>query len=173
MREWHEADADLFAAMNADPDVMEYFPTRLSREESNALIEWFRASFAANNYCPWAVEILATGSFIGFIGLHTVPSELPFAPAVEVVWRLRRDAWGHGYATEGGRAALDYAFDKLGLADVVSFTPAINMRSRRVMEQLGMSYVSDFDRPGIALDDPLHAYVLYRRVRDQKRIPAD
>jgi RimJ/RimL family protein N-acetyltransferase len=80
-----------------------------------------------------------------------------------VAWRLRRDVWGHGYATEGGRIALDYTFGELGLADVVSFTPAINLQSRQVLERLGMSHVSDFDRPGIAPEDQLDSYVLYKR----------
>ena len=152
LRDWYEADRAPFAAMNADPVVMEFFPKALSATESDALIDVFQAELERTGHCPWAVEELSTGLFIGFVGLHAVPAYLPFAPATEVGWRLARPYWGRGYATEAATAAVQFAFSSLELDSIVSFTAAVNLRSRRVMERLGMSHneANDFEHPIVA-----------------------
>ncbi len=151
VRAWRRADRDPFAQMNSDPQVMEFIPFVLTGEQSDALVDRFEAEFTELGFCPWAVELIETGAFIGFVGLNTVRNEMPFAPAIEVGWRLDRPFWGQGYATKAGKAVLRFGFDELGLEEVASFTSTINERSRRVMERLGMSRdpAEDFDHPRI------------------------
>jgi RimJ/RimL family protein N-acetyltransferase len=163
LRDWHEADRAPFAEMNADPAVMEFFYRPLSGAESDVLVDRFQAELDERGYCPWAVEELSTGAFIGFVGLHAVPAYLPLAPGTEVGWRLARQYWGLGYATEAGAAAVRFGFGTLDLDRIVSFTSVLNLRSRRVMERLGMSRdeAGDFDHPNIPDGHPLRAHVLY------------
>jgi RimJ/RimL family protein N-acetyltransferase len=164
LRRWRAADLEPFAAMNADPRVMEHFPATLTLEQSRGSIERVEAGFEANGYGFWAVELLGEGTFIGFLGLSPVDHEMPFAPAVEIGWRLTRDRWGHGYATEGARAVTRFAFEELRLAGILAFTAAGNLRSRRVMERLGMTRdaAEDFSHPSLSPEHPLAAHVLYR-----------
>ena len=164
MRRWRDSDRTPFAALNADPDVMRYFPSALDPIASDALIVRIETGFERNGYGLWAIELRSTGSFIGFTGLSLVPFEAAFTPAVEIGWRLARAAWGYGYASEAATAALDSAFGPLGLHDVVSFTTATNERSRAVMRRLGMSHSSedDFDHLALPIGHPLRPHVLYR-----------
>ncbi len=164
LRRWREADRAPFAALNADPLVMEFFPAPLSREESDRLIERIETGFARHGFGLWALELRESGEFIGFAGLAVPPFEAHFTPAVEVGWRLARRAWGSGYATEAGRAALAHGFERLGLEEIVSMTAIGNTRSRAVMERLGMTRdpADDFDFPALPPGDPLRPHVLYR-----------
>ena len=167
LREWRTGDRTPFAAMNADSDVMEYFPSVLSRADSDAQIERFRQRWRDDGHGPWAVERIADSSFLGFAGLASPHFDAHFTPAVEVGWRLVRHAWGHGYATEAARAALEFGFMRLGLVEIVSFTVPRNLRSRRVMERIGMhrDAADDFDHPRLAPDSALRRHVLYRLQR--------
>jgi ribosomal-protein-alanine N-acetyltransferase len=166
LRRWSEEDREPFAAMNADPRVMEYFPALLTREESDALVDRIEEHFAERGWGPWAAELRATGEFIGFIGLNVPTFKAHFTPCVEIGWRLGAEHWGTGLATEGARAVNDHGFSSLRLPAVVSFTPAQNRRSRRVMEKLGMTRnpADDFDHPGLAEGHLLRRHVLYRKV---------
>jgi RimJ/RimL family protein N-acetyltransferase len=150
--------------MNADSDVMEFFPEPLSRRQSDDLIEKIEAGFEVNGYGLWALELRSTGEFIGFTGLAPPEFEAHFTPAVEVGWRLARSAWGNAYATEAAQAALRFGFEEAGLAEVVSFTSAGNARSRAVMKRLGMTRdpAEDFDHPLLPKRHPLRRHVLYR-----------
>jgi ribosomal-protein-alanine N-acetyltransferase len=165
LREWRAADCEPFARMNADPRVMEFFPGMLTREESDALVERALAHFARHGYGMWAAELRESGEFIGFVGLNIPAFEAHFTPCVEIGWRLAAEHWGRGLATEGAREAMRYGFDDLGLKEIVSFTVTGNVRSRRVMEKLGMTRdpADDFDHPQIAEGHPLRRHVLYRR----------
>ena len=157
LRPWREEDREPFAALNADPVVMEHFPSTMSREESDAFVDFNIRTIDERDWGLWAVD--AHGTFIGFVGLN----EPNFMPGVEVGWRLAHDAWGHGYATEAAQASLAFARDELGLDEVISFTTTTNLRSRRVMERIGMTHdpKDDFDHPRV--DDPrLRRHVLYR-----------
>jgi RimJ/RimL family protein N-acetyltransferase len=166
LRRWRKTDRAPFAAMNASPEVMAHFPAVLSREESDASFERIERDFDAHGWGLWALESRASGAFLGFTGLKAWPvsSALPFAPAVEVGWRLAREAWGSGYATEAARAALAYGFDTLGLDEIVSMTAVTNERSRRVMERIGMTHdpADDFNHPRVARGHRLERHVLYR-----------
>jgi RimJ/RimL family protein N-acetyltransferase len=168
LREWRDADREPFAAMNADPVVMEYLLGEITRPQSDVLIDRFSSEFADDGYCPWAVELSRTGTFIGFVGLHAVPNEMAFAPGVEVGWRLARQFWGNGFATEAGAASLRFAFETIGLAEVVSFTSVRNERSQRVMSSIGMTRdeADDFEHPNVSEQHPLRPHVLYRCRRD-------
>jgi 3-dehydroquinate dehydratase/shikimate dehydrogenase len=170
LRPWREEDKEPFAAMNADPAVMEFFPSMLTPDESDELAARFEREQAESGFCPWAVELRSSSTFIGFIGLHAV-SEMTFSPAVEVGWRLAQPFWGQGLATEGAMAAVRFGFDVLDLDEIVSFTAVVNQRSRRVMEKLGMSHRSeeDFEHPRVA-PGPLRDHVLYRLARGDRRL---
>ncbi len=150
--------------MNADPVVMEHFPAVLDRAESDELVEHIEAHFAQHGFGVWAIEVQGGEPFIGFVGLHHVAFEAHFTPAVEIAWRLSRDAWGHGYATEAAHEACRIAFSELELPAVVSFTVPRNVRSRAVMARLGMTHEpsEDFDHPGLAEGHPLRRHVLTR-----------
>jgi RimJ/RimL family protein N-acetyltransferase len=164
LRPWLAADRAPFAALNADPLVMEHFPATLSRGESDALADRIDAKFQKHRFGFWAVEIQGIVPFAGFIGLSVPSFETHFTPCVEIGWRLARNYWNQGFATEGAAAALRHAYGSLRLAEVVAFTPPGNARSRRVMEKLGMQYdpAGDFDHPLIPAGHPLCRHVLYR-----------
>jgi RimJ/RimL family protein N-acetyltransferase len=164
LRAWRDEDLAPFAAMNADPRVMEHFPTVLTREESDALAFRIRGSMVASGFGFWAVEVSGIADFVGFIGLSVPSFEAAFTPCVEIGWRIAHEHWDKGIATEGARAALDAAFGELGLAEVVSFTVTDNTRSRRVMERLGMRHDprEDFEHPSVPEGHPLRRHVLYR-----------
>lgn len=164
LRRWLRRDREPFAAMNADPDVIAHFPALLSRDESDGVVDRIEAGFEEHGFGLWALELRGSGAFIGFTGLAVPGFEAPFAPAVEIGWRLGRPAWGQGYATEAGRAALVVGFDEIGLHEVVSFTSTANDRSRAVMRRLGMSHdvADDFDHPRLPPSSPLRRHVLYR-----------
>lgn len=154
-----------FAAMNADPAVVEFLPAPLSRSESDAMVERIRTHFARHGFGLWAVEIPGVSEFAGFVGLSVPRFEAWFTPCVEVGWRLARGFWGQGYATEAGLASLDVAFEHLGLQEVVSFTVPPNERSIAVMERLGMRPAGRFDHPLLPAGHPLRPHVLYRITR--------
>lgn len=143
---------------------MEHFPAPMTREQSDDLVRRIEAGFDEHGYGLWALEVLATGEFIGFTGLSKPSFEAHFTPAVEVGWRLARSAWGNGYAPEAARAALAFGFDKVGLQEIVSFTAVPNLRSQSVMRKIGMTHdpADDFDHPRLTPDSPLHRHVLWR-----------
>jgi RimJ/RimL family protein N-acetyltransferase len=167
LRRWQSADVEPFSRLNADPRVMEFFPATLSRVETEVMIQMFEETFIREGFGLWAAELKETRSFIGFIGLNVPAYPLPFSPCVEIGWRLAFDNWGKGYAQEGARAALSFGFEMVGIKEIVSFTATNNVRSRQVMERIGMNYDSqgDFDHPRIAPDHPLRRHVLYRKVK--------
>ncbi|HSW04970.1 GNAT family N-acetyltransferase [Aquabacterium sp.] len=166
LRCWRDADRAPFAAMNADPEVMRYFPALWPPEMSNTAIDIWCAQFAQQGWSNWAVELSGSGEFIGFIGLSVPRRPLPFSPCVEIGWRLARAHWHQGYATEGARAALGIGFERLGLAEIVSFTTLTNRPSRAVMERIGMHNANaDFEHPGVPEGHALRPHCLYRMSR--------
>jgi RimJ/RimL family protein N-acetyltransferase len=174
LRRWRYSDREFFAALNADPEVMEHFPATLTKDESDALIDRIEAFFEQRGFGFWALEIAETGQFIGFTGLSVPRFQAHFTPAVEIGWRLTRSSWGHGYASEAARRALSFAFDDFGLAEVVSFTSSTNLRSQAVMKRIGMTNdpADDFDHPLVDEGHLLRRHVLWRmaaeRWRDQR-----
>ena len=166
LRRWVSGDRKPFADMNSDPKVMKYFPSVLSREESDVLADRIEEHFASHGFGLWALEIPNLASFAGFVGLSVPSFEAPFTPCLEVGWRLAREYWGHGYATEAASATLAFGFDELRLDQIVSFTVPSNARSRRVMEKLGMTHDprDDFEHPSLPRAHALKRHVLYRKV---------
>jgi RimJ/RimL family protein N-acetyltransferase len=164
LRGWRPEDRAPYAALRADPAVAEYLGGGLDRAASDAAIAAYEGHWAREGFGMWAIEVPGVAPLAGAVGLERVPAALPFAPAVEVAWRLQHGCWGRGYATEGARAALTYAFESVGLDDVVAFTAADNVRSRRVMARLGMTRdpAEDFEHPRLAAGAPLRPHVLYR-----------
>lgn len=164
LRRWRKADRVPFAAMNADPQVMEYYPSTLSASESDAMIDRIEETFAAEELGLWAVELPGVAPFAGCVGLWPARFPAPFTPVIEVGWRLAAPFWGHGYAPEAARVAVRDGFTRLHLDEIVSFTPTNNLRSRRVMEKLGMTRDSDddFEHPNVPGGHHLKPHVLYR-----------
>ena len=164
LRSWRLSDLEPFARINADAEVMNYFPSVLSRQESDRLVGRIEEHHQTHGFGLWALEVISTETFIGFIGLNVPSFQAHFTPAVEVGWRLARPFWGNGYATEGAGRAIAYGFEVLGLPEIVSFSSTLNLRSIAVMQRLGMTYRStdDFDHPGLPAGHPLRRHVLYR-----------
>jgi RimJ/RimL family protein N-acetyltransferase len=169
LRNWRDSDREPFAALNADPAVMEHFPAVQTREQSDGLIDRSIPMIDERGWGLWAVEVRETGEFIGFTGLSVPSFEAHFMPAVEIGWRLAKGAWGNGYATEAVRAALAHGFGPAGLDEIVSFTATPNVPSQRVMQRIGMVHdePGDFDHPRIADGHRLQRHVLYRIDRAQ------
>ncbi|GAA1585630.1 MULTISPECIES: GNAT family N-acetyltransferase [Kribbella] len=164
LRNWRDSDRDPYAALNADPAVMEHFPAPQTREQSDDLIDRNRPLIDERGWGLWAVEVRETGEFIGFTGLSVPRFDAHFMPAVEIGWRLAQGAWGNGYASEAARAALAYGFGPGGLDEVVSFTATTNVPSQRVMQRIGMVHdeAGDFDHPRIEDGHRLKRHVFYR-----------
>jgi RimJ/RimL family protein N-acetyltransferase len=164
LRQWRESDCAPFAAMAADPQVMEFLLPLPTRADSDAMVGRGRALIAAKGWGFWAVEHKATGEFIGFTGLNVPLATLPFSPCVEIGWRFARHTWGQGFASEAARGALQVGFERLGFDEIVAFTTLANRRSRAVMERLGMREDRDgeFDHPLVADGHPLQRHRLYR-----------
>ena len=166
MRRWTDADREPFAAMNADPRVMEHFPSTLSRAESDAFVDRIERGFAEHGFGLWALEARDTGRFLGFTGLGVPRFTVGWMaareqPVVEVGWRLVPEAWGHGLATEAAEAALRFGFEEMGRREVVSFTVVDNLRSQAVMRRLGMRRLTTYDHPVDGIEPlPSVAYLL-------------
>jgi RimJ/RimL family protein N-acetyltransferase len=169
LRQWRDSDRDPFAALNADPAVMEHFPSLQSREVSDGLIDRNLQAIDERGWGLWALEVKETGEFIGFTGLSVPSFEAPFLPGVEIGWRLAKGAWGNGYATEAALAALAHGFGPAGLDEIVSFTATTNVPSQRVMQRIGMAHdeAGDFDHPRLPDGHRLQRHVLYRINRAQ------
>lgn len=173
LRLWKDADLDPLARMNADPEVMRHFPACLERGESAALIERCQAHFARHGFGLWALERRVDGAFIGFAGLGHMGFEAHFTPAIEIGWRLAREHWGQGFASEAARAALAHGFDERGMAQIVAFTALANLPSQRVMQAVGMQRdpADDFDHPALPPGHRLRRHLLYRLDRRRWQAP--
>lgn len=165
LRQWNDEDLWNLVELNADPEVMEHFPAPMTADQSAEMLGIQQSLLDAGRPAYFAVDIWATSTFIGFIGLNVPRFDAAFTPCVEIGWRLTRAAWGNGYATEGADAVLKYGFVSLGLPEIVAFTATGNERSRAVMERIGMTHDAseDFDHPSLPPGDPLAPHVLYRR----------
>jgi ribosomal-protein-alanine N-acetyltransferase len=166
LRQWSDADRAPFADLNADPEVMEHYPRPLTRDESDQLLDRLAARIREQGFGLWAAGRRSDGQLLGFVGLQHVPFEEHYTPAIELGWRLRRDAWGFGYATEAARACADYAFAELGVRELFAMARPANEPSRRVMSRLGMTHdpADDFRYPPAGQPGSLD-YVLYRLAR--------
>ncbi|MCW3124243.1 MAG: acetyltransferase, ribosomal protein N-acetylase [Flavipsychrobacter sp.] len=165
-RNWEQADIPLMAEINADPDVMEFFPGTKNHEETAAFIERMQLQLADNGYCYFAVDKLEDRSFIGFIGLSEQAYEASFTPCTDIGWRLSKKYWGKGYATEGAVRCLEYAFSNLKIKKVLAVAPKINVRSELVMQKAGMRKVEEFIHPLLLNDERLRECVLYEMAND-------
>ncbi|HEX4020855.1 MAG TPA: GNAT family N-acetyltransferase [Acidobacteriaceae bacterium] len=165
LRPWREDDLEPFAQMNADPRVREFFSSTLTREQSDAAIRRYQDQYAEHGFCFLAAELRQTGAFAGFIGMQIMDFPIPniAQPAVEIGWRLPYSLWGKGLATEGARAVMDHALRRQKLHQVVAITAPNNVRSRHVMEKIGMQYIQDgdFDHPRIPEGNPMRRHVVY------------
>ena len=170
LRQWKTSDREAFARISADPRVMEFLPAVLSRQESDKLCDRIEAHLEQHGFGVYAVETRPNSLFIGFIGLSVPAFQAHFTPCVEIGWRLAFEYWGRGLATEGARTVMRYGFESLQLDEIVSFTVPSNVRSRRIMQKLGMTHAAadDFDHPGLPPGHPLRRHVLYRLANPTK-----
>ncbi|HYJ68200.1 MAG TPA: GNAT family N-acetyltransferase [Nocardioidaceae bacterium] len=165
MRRWRDSDRDPFAAMNADAEVMRYFPAAMTQTESDAFVDRIEERFDTQGFGLWALELAETGEFLGYTGLNPMPDGVPGAGGMEVGWRLSVAAWGKGYATEAANAAVDVAFNGAGLGELWSMTAVLNGPSQAVMRRIGMTLLGTFEHPRIDADSPLRPHVIYRLER--------
>jgi RimJ/RimL family protein N-acetyltransferase len=165
MRRWRDADRAPFAELNGDPQTLLFFPSTLTRAESNAFIDRMEGRFEAHGYGLWALEVRETGQFIGFTGLSPLPDDVPGNGGTEIGWRLARPAWHHGYATEAAVAARDLAFGEAGLRELWSMTSLLNTPSQAVMRRIGMTEAARFAHPRVPDGSPLKPHVMYHLAR--------
>jgi RimJ/RimL family protein N-acetyltransferase len=170
LRRWREEDREPFYRLNSDARVMEFFPECLTRAHSDSLVDRINEHFKKHGFGLFAAELRKDQTFIGFVGVAVPSFKAHFTPCVEIGWRLAADYWGRGLATEGARAVVKYAFEELALDALVSFTVPRNIRSRRVMEKVGMTHdvSDDFDHPNLPEGHPLRRHVLYRFRRNTR-----
>jgi RimJ/RimL family protein N-acetyltransferase len=165
MRRWRDSDREPFAAMNTDAEVMRYFPTAMKPADSDAFVDRIESRFEAQGFGLWALQLVATGEFLGYTGLNPMPDGVPGAGGMEIGWRLTRTAWGNGYATEAATAAVDVAFNGAGLPELWSMTAVLNKPSQAVMRRIGMTLHAHFEHPAVDADSPLRPHVVYRLER--------
>jgi len=169
LRGWKESDVEPFAKINEDPQVMRYFPKTLSRAESHQMYQKIESEFRECGNGLYAVEKKENGEFIGFIGFHRATFPADFTPCIEIGWRLKKEAWGNGYATEGAAACLQYGFSTLGFDEVYSFTADVNTPSKNVMTKIGMKFIKYFHHPNVDVNSPLSKHVLYHITSDEAK----
>lgn len=168
LRQWQDRDRPLFANMTADAEVMKYFPHTLTRQQSDASVDRFMACIDNHGWGFWAAELISSQQFIGFIGINDNPLGLEFSPCVDIGWRLSQDVWGQGLATEGAKAALEFAFTQAQLPEVVSMTPVLNQSSERVMQKIGLlKRQKNFNHPRLESGHALEEHVLYSLTQAQ------
>lgn len=167
LRQWTDSDLPLYVAMNADPEVMKYFPRLQTAEESSTFITAQSTKIAELGYGLFAVELKQSADFIGFIGLSIATFDADFTPCTEIGWRLRKEFWNKGYATEGARACLKFGFDNLQLDHIHSFTAVRNLPSERVMQKIGMTKIGEFQHPRVPVESDLRQHVLYSKARTE------
>lgn len=168
LRRWRDTDLEPFGALNADPETLVYFAQTLDRAASDAFVRRIESRFEKQGYGLWALEVIATGEFIGYTGLNAMPDGVPGAGGMEIGWRLAKRAWHQGYATEAARAALGVAFDGAGLPEVWSMTAVLNEPSQAVMRRIGMTEVARFDHPGVPPGHRFQPHVTYHLARAEQ-----
>ncbi|MBP1989590.1 GNAT family N-acetyltransferase [Paenibacillus eucommiae] len=161
LRDWKESDLEPFSRLNEDEQVMRYFPKSLSPEETKVFYESIVSEFKECGFGFYAVDVKENNEFIGFIGFHQATFEANFTPCIEIGWRLKKEAWGKGYATEGAAACLQYGFNELKFSEVYSFTADVNEPSKNVMVKIGMNFIKNFHHPKVDKDSPLNKHVLF------------
>jgi RimJ/RimL family protein N-acetyltransferase len=173
LRRWHEKDCIPFFEINQDDKVLEFLPGPMSEEQIHDFIHYQNLQLENRRYMLWAVELQKTGELIGFIGLNYFDKPAHFSPAVEIGWRLGSQHWGFGYATEGALASLNYGFNQLEINEIVAFTVPDNLRSRKVMEKIGMTQDihGSFSHPKLPKEHRLSTHVLYRKCRSGNILP--
>ena len=161
-RNWKDSDLEELAKINLDKEVMEFFPSRLTKEGSSQFIFGQQMNYNENGFCYFAVEIIKSGEFIGFIGITEQIFESDFTPAIDIGWRLKTSAWEKGYATEGAKKCLEFAFNEIKLTSIIATCPKVNSKSENIMKKIGMKFIEEFEHPLLLNDDILKNCLLYK-----------
>lgn len=160
-RNWTEQDKSKMGLINADPKVMQHFPSIPTQKQTDEFIERMKSQFSKNGFCYFAVDLLAGNQFIGFIGISEQHFKSDFTPCIDIGWRIDSAQWGKGYATEGAKKCLEYAFDQLEINTIKSICPVVNQKSEKVMQKIGMKKIKNFDHPLLSEYHELKNCVLY------------
>ncbi|MEM6800048.1 MAG: GNAT family N-acetyltransferase [Bacteroidota bacterium] len=167
LRTWRENDLESLARMNADPEVMRYFPSTLTKSKTEQMLQRLQQHFETHGYTYYAAESLDTREFMGFVGLAYQSYETAYTPFTDIGWRLKQEAWGKGYATEAAKAVLIHAKENLQLKEIHAVTPLPNLGSERVMQKIGMTKIAEFEHPEVPEGHELRRCVLYRKVFEE------
>ena len=167
-RNWYDSDIDIMAEINADADVMQYFSTAQSKEQTIDFIGRMKIQFNTLGFCYFAVDKLENNQFIGFIGINEQTFESDFTPCIDIGWRLKKSEWNKGFATEGASKCIEYAFDNLLIKNIYSITPKVNLKSEHIMQKIGMKKVKHFIFPPLEGDKRLEECVLYLICTEEK-----
>jgi RimJ/RimL family protein N-acetyltransferase len=167
-RQWRKTDIDEMSLINSDKDVMEFFPNTQSFKETREFVERMQKHYNEKSFCYFAVEISKSNEFIGFVGMSVPRIEFDFSPCIDLGWRLKKSAWGNGYATEAASACINYAFENLDIEELVAMAPKINTKSIHVMEKIGMTHVKNFKHPLLKSYPTLEECVLYKIYKKHK-----
>jgi len=164
-RNWIHEDFDEFAKLNSDEEVMEFFPNTLTTDEVKVLFKKLKSHFSENGFTYYATDILATSEFIGMIGLASQQYKSKYTPAIDIGWRLKRKAWGKGFATEGAKRCLAYGFNNLGIKKIISVCTTNNTKSEHVMKKIGMYKKGEFNHPELSKHPELEKHLCYEIVK--------
>ena len=167
-RNWSKEDLVEFAKLNGDEAVMEHFPEILSNKEVAIFISQLKAHFDENGFTYYATEILETGEFIGMIGLAFQKYETNFTPAIDIGWRLKRSAWGKGFATEGAKRCIEYGFNELNIDQIISVCTIKNKKSEKVMQKIGMTKIGAFNHPELVNYPKYEKHFCYEIIRNKE-----
>jgi RimJ/RimL family protein N-acetyltransferase len=160
-RAWCDTDLNAMVAISGDEEVMTFFPNTQDRTYTKDFIERMQQEYLQRGYCYFAVELLESGEFIGFLGLHLQEFESDFTPCTDIGWRFKKEVWNRGLAREGAKRCLEYGFENLGLPKIYSITPKINLKSERIMQKAGMQKEKDFEFILLRENESLRNCVLY------------
>jgi len=163
LRNWESSDIDLLFAINNNDHVMKFFPSKPNRDETKKFIERMQNMYKKEQFCYFAVDLLKTKEFIGFIGLCKQTYKADFNPSIDIGWRLHPNFWYKGYATEGAKACLEYAFHQLNINKIIAVAPKINIPSITVMKKIGLQKVKEFNHPLLKNNSRLQTCVLYEK----------
>ena len=166
-RNWESSDVEILSTINSDSKVMEFFPSTQTRDQTLSFIERMQVQFSEKGFCYFAVDKIQTNELIGFIGINIQTFESDFTPCIDIGWRLSSNEWNKGFATEGAKRCLDFAFSTLSISKIYSITPKVNLKSERIMIKLGMKKVKNFIFPALQEDERLRECVLYEIKSDK------
>jgi RimJ/RimL family protein N-acetyltransferase len=165
-RNWKSTDIDELHKINSDERVMEFFPSVSTKKQTIEFIEKMKKQYKDNGFCYFAVDKLENNNFIGFIGLSEQTYLANFTPCIDIGWRIKHNEWNNGFATEGAKKCLQYAFEALKIEEIFSIAPKVNLKSEHVMKKIGLEKQYEFEHPLLKNEKRLKTCVLYKTKKE-------